>query len=217
MRGLTVLGVVSVGVLFPVKEWRKELNRWIFGESEQQEDGCAMPNGVVEERQVDSLESLLAEERCPFVAAFFSSSSPLSKTQELATMEQSVAASFPSLRYVRVETEYMTIKNFLQWDITFLPTYVLLWPGSVNPSNPASRGWHRWPGKGANPYDYGEVSAWISKVTGLTVHRSEIEEGATGTLVPRGSQNGFGSLLVAWTLVALAVLHRFLNWQPIFA
>ena len=41
-----------------------------------------------------------------------------------------------------------------RWDISFLPTYVLFWPGAgPSPGGPGSKGWHRWMGKGANPYD----------------------------------------------------------------
>ncbi|CAL1156144.1 unnamed protein product [Cladocopium goreaui] len=156
-----------------------------------------MPNGVVEERHVDSLEVLLAEEHCPFVAAFFSSSSPLSQTPELALTEQRLATSFPTVRYVRVETEYMTIRSFLQWDISFLPTYVLFWPGKEG----GTKGWHRWTGKGANPYDYSEVSSWISEVTGLQPQNTSVA--TTGPpLLPRGSQKASSAwLVIAWTLV----------------
>lgn len=43
---------------------------------------------------------------------------------------------------------------YFRWDISFLPTYVLFWPGG-RPSLGGSeaKGWHRWLGKGANPYD----------------------------------------------------------------
>lgn len=43
-----------------------------------------------------------------------------------------------------------------RWDISFLPTYVLFWPGPSGKSEGGTKGWHRWTGKGANPYD-----AWL--------------------------------------------------------
>eukprot|EP00435_Cladocopium_sp_Y103_P010974 s4368_g2.t2 len=195
---------------------RDTLQMWMGG-GVVEKDSCPMPNGVVEERHVDSLEVLLAEEHCPFVAAFFSSSSPLSQTSELALTEQRLATSFPTLRYVRVETEYMTIRSFLQWDISFLPTYVLFWPGHASLGGSETKGWHRWMGKGANPYDYSEVSSWISDVTGLLPQNTS--DVVSPVLLPRGSSQKASSLAwlgIAWTLVALAVLHRTLNWQPIF-
>ena len=44
----------------------------------------------------------------------------------------------------------------LRWDISFLPTYVLFWPGKAALGGSETKGWHRWMGKGANPYD-----AWL--------------------------------------------------------
>ena len=228
MRSLTVLGLVTSGfVVWPfqrvhlanIKDALNDTLRLWMGGGEEAKDPCPMANGVVEERPVDSLEILLSEEHCPFVAAFFSSSSPLSQTPELALTEQRLAMSFPTIRYVRVETEYMTIRSFLQWDISFLPTYVLFWPGG-RPSLGGSeaKGWHRWLGKGANPYDYAEVSSWISEVTGLLPQNSSQSDAKP--LLPRGGSqkaSSFAWLVIAWTLVALAILHRTLNWQPIFA
>ncbi|CAE7344893.1 ACSL4 [Symbiodinium pilosum] len=162
---------------------------------------CPTLGGSVEERHADALEVLLSEELCPFVVAFFSSSSPLSQSTKLALTEQRLASSFPTLRYVRVETEQMSIRAFLQWDINYLPTYVLFWP--ANSTSP----WQRWQsGKNANPYDYHDVSAWMTKATGLVPSNSS--QAAAGPVPPRGKN---ASLSFGWFLVALAVLHRLAN------
>eukprot|EP00811_Abedinium_folium_P003670 NODE_13376_length_1169_cov_4.642035.p1 GENE.NODE_13376_length_1169_cov_4.642035~~NODE_13376_length_1169_cov_4.642035.p1 ORF type:complete len:254 (+),score=55.30 NODE_13376_length_1169_cov_4.642035:24-764(+) len=49
----------------------------------------------------------LSEGGCPLVKAFFSSSSPLSRSNALAMTERHLAAAFPSLRYLKVDTDQM--------------------------------------------------------------------------------------------------------------
>merc|ERR1719464_142265 len=67
---------------------------------------------LTEERTAEGLEALLAGSNCPFVVAFFSASSPLAQTDSLALTEQRVAASFPSLLYVRVDADLLGIRAF---------------------------------------------------------------------------------------------------------
>eukprot|EP00931_Biecheleriopsis_adriatica_P063022 TRINITY_DN38100_c0_g1_i1.p1 TRINITY_DN38100_c0_g1~~TRINITY_DN38100_c0_g1_i1.p1 ORF type:complete len:238 (-),score=42.33 TRINITY_DN38100_c0_g1_i1:78-734(-) len=169
---------------------------------------CPPLDSLVEERNVETLEVLLAEERCPFVVAFFSASSPLAQSEDLAFTEQRLATAFRDLRYIRVDADQLSIRAFLQWDISFLPTYTLFWPRKGKEQK-----WHHWQGKnGANPYDYHSVASWVTRCTGLMPGNSS--DTMAGPVPPRMPSPPMFGLTTCWAMVGLAVLHRCLNWQP---
>lgn len=171
--------------------------------------------GPIEERSDDELEALLSEEACPFLAAFFSGSSPLARSESLAEMEQQVAAAFPQLRYYRVDADQLGMRAFLQWDIAFLPTYVLYTPSET----PGRSGhWYRWKGNGTSPYDFYTVAGFISRVAGLMPMNSTTcvkLAGPADRLPRRGSETGsYARLAASWALVFLACLQRWFG-QPL--
>lgn len=176
---------------------------------------CAQAAVAIEgPRVAEGLEALLSENACPFLVAFFSTSSPLSQTHGLAAMEQHISAAFPSLLYVRVDADKLGIRAFLQWDIAFLPTYVLVLPATLG----KPRQFFRWKGDGnPNPYDYDAVASFIARSTGLppgnTTWRAPLALGQDNLpMLPRGSQSWIRlELVIGWILVALAVLHRWLG------
>jgi len=165
---------------------------------------CRSANPVEERNGLD-LEVLLSEDKCPFLAAFFSASSPLAQTEKLAQTEHRVASAFPELRYVRVDADQLGIRAFLQWDIAFLPTYVLILPGR----EVKERQWIRWKGDGANPYDYSAVAAFVSRATGLIPANTSFCVGPScGHVTPRGSATWNKTILVAsWIAVAIVAMQ----------
>lgn len=172
---------------------------------------------AVEERSGDALETLLVEDAYPFIVAFFSESSPLARSEGLAIAEQRLAASFPDIRYFRVDADHLSMRAFLHWDISFLPTYVLFLP-SAERKRPGS--WHRWGGDGAaNPYSYETVAAFVERASGFVAANSSARRadapllGVTGPLPPRAGSGFVGSTLqlaASWTVVVVAALHRLL-------
>lgn len=165
--------------------------------------------GAIEERAGDSLEALLTEEVCPFLATFFSTSSPLARTAALAELEQQVAAAFPELRYFRVDADQLSMRAFLQWDIAFLPTLVLYSPPDV----PGRQGhWHRWKGgSAASPYEFATVANFVTRFTGLRPGNSSSFARPTeggGLLPKRGSETWYDwQLAASWVLVVLAAFQ----------
>mmetsp|Transcript_111250 Transcript_111250/g.314905 ORF Transcript_111250/g.314905 Transcript_111250/m.314905 type:complete len:225 (-) Transcript_111250:108-782(-) len=175
---------------------------WVGLHDEQ----CAAWNPI-EERTGETLEALLLEDACPFVVAFFSSSSPLAQSEELARMEQQTASAFPEMKYVRVDADQLGIRAFLQWDITFLPTYVV----SVPAEKGQPRQWIRWKGEGeTNPYDHASVTAFVARATGLRAGNTS--SFSAGPVPPRGSP-GMSALQlgVCWVLLALTAAHRMIG------
>mmetsp|Transcript_1692 Transcript_1692/g.3433 ORF Transcript_1692/g.3433 Transcript_1692/m.3433 type:complete len:227 (-) Transcript_1692:90-770(-) len=170
--------------------------------------------GTVEERSGEGLEALLAEGEYPFIAAFFSASLPLAQTKGLAETEQRVAAAFPSLVYIRVDADQLGIRAFLQWEVAFLPTYVLYLP----PSEGQQRKWIRWKGEGgSNPYDYEAVASFIARATGLIPGNISAAPLAGSSLVqPRGQPEWGGLQLgVSWAIIAAVAVRRwFQRSQP---
>eukprot|EP00930_Biecheleria_cincta_P069152 TRINITY_DN56929_c0_g1_i1.p1 TRINITY_DN56929_c0_g1~~TRINITY_DN56929_c0_g1_i1.p1 ORF type:complete len:264 (-),score=26.03 TRINITY_DN56929_c0_g1_i1:132-923(-) len=204
------------GMLRKISAWWSGGNLGSAGQSFTEDPPCPMPEHGVEERNVETLEVLLAEERCPFVAAFFSGSSPLAQSTGLALTEQRLASSFPKLRYIRVDADLLSIRAFLQWDISFLPTFVLFWPGSHRrKEGTPEKKWHHWKGEGSrSPYDYHAVADWITLKTGeLPLNSSSLEAGPVPERQPHSS--GRWQLVLSWGLVALGFLHRYVNWQPL--
>lgn len=171
--------------------------------------------GAIEEKSDDDLKELLSEELCPFLAAFFSGASPLARSDALVEMEQQVAAAFPEIRYYRVDADHLSMRAFLQWDIAFLPTYVLYTP-------PESLGhpgtWYRWKGSGTNPYDFHTVAGFIQRTSGLRPSNSSTcvrLAGAWEALPRRGSESWTGMYLaMSWVLVVVAALQRWFG-QPL--
>jgi len=175
----------------------------------------------VQRRAGDALEALLVEDDCPFLAAFFSESSPLAQSEGLAVTEQCVAAAFPDLQYFRVDTTQLGMRAFLQWDISFLPTYVLYMPSGI----PDRLGtWHRWKAEGgANPYSYQFVASFVERSSGFAAANTSriLEQGADAAAAwepqRRGTEGVGGAgcqLSIAWMLVAFAALHRWWSSRP---
>jgi len=175
-----------------------------------QEGQPCLGTGPVEERSGENLEVLLAEGECPFLAAFFSASLPLAQTKGLAETEQQIASAFPSLVYFRVDADQLGIRAFLQWDIAFLPTYVLYLP----PSEGRPRKWIRWKGEGgSNPYDYEAVASFITHTTGLIPRNfSAVPPRGSSPVQPRGQPESGGLQLgVSWVIIFLVGLRRWLQ------
>jgi len=165
--------------------------------------------GPMEESSDLELEALLVEASCPFVAAFFSGSSPLAQTEGLAALEREVAASFPQLRYYRVDADTLSMRAFLQWDIAFLPTFVVYTP----PEHPGYPGnWYRWNGNGTSPYDLHTVAGFIQRAAGLRPSNATKCARLAGPVegLPRRGAEAWtqASLLGSWVLVGLAALQR---------
>eukprot|EP00747_Dinoflagellata_sp_TGD_P167094 gnl/TRDRNA2_/TRDRNA2_190946_c0_seq1.p1 gnl/TRDRNA2_/TRDRNA2_190946_c0~~gnl/TRDRNA2_/TRDRNA2_190946_c0_seq1.p1 ORF type:complete len:309 (-),score=26.70 gnl/TRDRNA2_/TRDRNA2_190946_c0_seq1:48-974(-) len=156
----------------------------------------------------EKLEALLVDGMCPFLAAFFSSSSPLAQSQRLAVTERQLAAAFPDLWYVKVDADHLGIRAFLQWDVTFLPMYVLFTPSGADQAPK----WHRWPGDGQqNPYDYAAVVAFVTRASGLIVANTSASSLGPVVLPRRGStawpQAGV-ELAIGWTIIMLVATRR---------
>jgi len=175
----------------------------------------------VQRRAGDALEALLVEDDCPFLAAFFSESSPLAQSEGLVVTEQWVAAAFPDLQYFRVDANQLGMRAFLQWDISFLPTYVLYMPSGI-PDRPGT--WHRWKAEGgANPYSYQFVASFVERSSGFAAANTSriLEQGAASAAAwepQRRGTDGVGGagcqLSITWTLVAFAALHRWWCSRP---
>mmetsp|Transcript_75392 Transcript_75392/g.143512 ORF Transcript_75392/g.143512 Transcript_75392/m.143512 type:complete len:234 (-) Transcript_75392:18-719(-) len=172
---------------------------------------CCSDIHPIEERAGAGLEALLTEDACPFLAAFFSASSPLAQTPSLAVTEQRVAASFPNIRYVKVDADSMGVRAFLQWDIEFLPTYVLFMPALTG----ERRQWHRWPADSqTNPYDVEAITAFVSQVTKLMPANTSWSGFGEAETLQRGSP-AWTTLqaAVGWLLVAIVGVRHCLQWM----
>ncbi|CAE8652658.1 unnamed protein product, partial [Polarella glacialis] len=176
---------------------------------------CPQSQPVLDQ-PADGLEVFLGERTCPFLAAFFSGSSPMAKAESLALTEQRLASSFPRLRYVRVDADELGIRALLQWDIVSLPTYVLFWPLAApgTAGRPPWQTWHRWQGD-LNPYDYHDVAKWISASSGLLPANSSSVGQFPGPLglVKRGANSSSSHIRlgVCWTLIAMLAIPKILK------
>jgi hypothetical protein len=151
------------------------------------------------------LEALL-DDPCPVVLAFFSGSSLLAQTEKLALMELQLAASFWNVSYVKVDADRLGIRSFLQWEISFLPMFIVIKRASVNGG---IREWVRWPDRtAANPYDYQLASAFVSRVTGIPIGNYSRRDVGPLAFSIRGSPKwSRQKLAFSWFLVIAAGLH----------
>uniref|UniRef100_A0A7S1AT84 Thioredoxin domain-containing protein n=1 Tax=Noctiluca scintillans TaxID=2966 RepID=A0A7S1AT84_NOCSC len=168
-------------------------------------DCCAFER-CADEKDGSALEELLAEESCPVLAALFPASSPLAQSDVVTSMEHQLAVSFPSLRYVKVDADQLGVRAFLQWDVSFLPAYMLFMPRVPG----QNRRWHRWPSDGhSSPYDFDAVSAFISRTARLQAANTSWLGAGDCLRRPRGDESWSNfQLWVGWFLVAFTALVR---------
>lgn len=163
-------------------------------------------NRPMEERNADGLEALL-DDPCPFVVALFSGSSPLSQGEGLAFTEQRLASAFPDLAYIKVDADLLGVRAFLQWDIAFLPMFVILSPGV---GRGGQRQWVRWPDGGRmNPYDFDAAARFVSQATGLPVgNTTRIDFGSHSFFVRKSPGWSRSKLVGSWFLVFIVAFRK---------
>lgn len=188
---------------------------------EHKEGQQCLLRGPIEELSGEALEQLLDATACPMLLAVFSSSSPLTQFRSFAIMEEQIATAFPWLRYIRIDADQMSMRTFLQWDVGYLPVYMLYMPGAGDTGV-----WHRWPSAGNNqdltfdPYNFWQVSAFVSASIGVPANLShawrriddDFQSGplSPGSLSPgqRASLWNMRKLIGSWILIGLVSAKR---------